>query len=279
MQDTLRILVEQGHAEIEMYWNQDLPWGTCVSLLHLWGGTSAAFAWASSKERLGLLGDELEKFYFSLALHSVYHDAEVIDIVIEKVCDLPRLAHTRIPRSDCTILHAYLSNNWIPDHRRPPRLPISAMTKVVDAGADVHALDALGRTPLMTMALAGLRSIFYIQLMESLGCSMQPSGEPVESYPCHAGLLAQWLLFLRGQNVDLNQYCEKEMELGAERWINMCEDQDAGVGAMREKDQWFVKLVFEQLQPAADIEVRFDYRILEHRTYVPGAWTGVVEEQ
>lgn len=272
MEDTLRILVEQGHAEIEMFWNRELRWGTCHSLLHLWGGTSATFAWASSEQRLNLLGDDLKEFYFSLALHSAYHDPAVIDIAIEKVSDLPRLAHTRI-RAGCTMLHAYLSNHWSSDRRRPARLPVGAMKKVVDAGADLHALDWSGRTPLMALALAGLRSIFYIQL-ERYGRSMQPSGTLVESYRCHADLLAQWILFLERQNVNLTQYYKRERELGAERWINMCEDGDAGFGAMREKDQWFVRLVFEQLQPDGITEVKFDYQIVEHRIHLPGLCWG-----
>lgn len=270
--DTLRVLVEKGNAEIELFWDPGMRWGTSESLLHLWGGTSEDFLWAASEERLQLHGDDLQEFYISLALHSPYHDPDIIDLAIEKVVDLPSLAQARTPRAGGTILHGYLSSNWILDHRRPPKLPINAMKKVIAAGVDIHAMDSSRRTPLMAMALAGLRSIFYIGWLEKYGYSTQPSAEPVDGKTCHVQLLVQWTSLLEREGLDLNKYFQREKELGAERWIEMCEDEFAGYGAMSAKGEWFVRLIFAQHEPNGDIKARFEYRILEKRRQVPGAW-------
>ena len=60
--------------------------------------------------------------------------------------------------------------------------------------------------------------------------------------------------------------------------MEMCEDKWAGLVAMHAKDEWFVRLVFEESHQTGEAEVRFEYRTLEKRRQVTGAWVENVDE-
>ena len=120
--ETIRVLVVHGKTEIDIFWSPNLDEGQGFdryrddSIFTYWFGPPDSFGWLISEQRLNLMDEELEEFYFEIPLRvAITTDPHIQDLAIQKVSDLERLACATDPWRGWTMLHGYLFA-WAPIH-------------------------------------------------------------------------------------------------------------------------------------------------------------------
>ena len=271
-QDIIRVLVEDGNVDIERYYEPGVRFGCSKSLLHRWHGSDDDYIWLASEKRLILLGDELQEFYFSLAVESsIYQGSGVISFLQSKLEDLPKLAQTKV-HLDAGVLHNYL-RNWEPfDHFKRPGFLFDAVGRIIDAGADIHALDDYHRTPLMAFAGISLGFISWANIHGHPGDTSMDNSQAVKLVEIRLSqYLKQWLAVLETRQIKLDDYIQEEESLGASQWMELRAEGELYV-FRAESHSWFVRILFDHNACGTTSTIRFQYQFEERPLKVPGAW-------
>ena len=113
--------------------------------------------------------------------------------------------------------------------------------KMLDNGADVHACDIFGRSPLMA---AAQRSLGYFQ-SKGLGWSAQTASA------AYSNFLKRWVALLGSSGINLQEYALREKELGAEEAVPR-NNLYAYSNPCIYKWNWYVRVQFNHEQASDD---------------------------
>jgi hypothetical protein len=187
---------------------------------------------------------------------------------LSKVSDMAHLATFR-DSSGYTLLHYLLDSNWGP----APGIWMNGndvfgtIQKMLDNGADVHACDVFGRSPLMA---AAQRSLRFFQSK-----SLEWSAETASA--AYSNFLKGWVALVGSTGITLREYALREKELGAEETVpcnNLCEYSIPCIS----KWNWYVKVRFDHRQASDELWIEFEYSCKE-KPLMPGGWVDESSEE
>ena len=132
--------------------------------------------------------------------------------------------------------------------------------KLLDNGADVHACDISGRSPLM---LAAQWSLGFLQ-SKALVWSAETASA------AYSNFLKRRVTLLGSSAINLREYALREKELSAEETIP-CNNLDNYSNPCISKWSWYVRVRFNHGQASDEIQIEFEYSCKE-RPLMPGGW-------
>ena len=281
MRDAMRIIIEQGRCEVEFCWTAPLSADSvsmyddeCSPAPGWFSGTADDLLWLTEPGKVNLLDSELDDFYVTVVFQQcllVFLDPQILVAAFSRVRDLGRLAKIRDESARTFLHYVILRLSFVIDSSDEVQI-CELISSIIQAGADLHALDDYGDTPLMYALYQNVALIPHSERCPPTKVSRWLSD----------GLNA-WLKLLSSTGVDLRQYICTERELGAEDPIR-CYIGPVMVKRNPEDflDQdWYAQLGFidendgvEDASNPDSVKIEVEYFSVKRKYPTPGDWPG-----
>ena len=264
MRETMRVLLDHGECEIQQGYvpGEAGRWNYSTSALHYFRGSPEDYLWLVQKENIYVPKDDQDDFQASIVLQQTrMFPNDSFTAALSKVSDMAHLATFRDSRGR-TLLHHLFDSNWGPEAGiwMNGDDVFGTIQKLLDNGADVHACDISGRSPLM---LAAQRSLRFFQ-SKGLGWS-------AETAPAaYSNFLKRWVTLLGSSGIKLREYALREKELGAEETVPCNNLDDYSIPCIL-KWSWYVRVRFNHGQASDELQIEFEYSCKE-KPLMPGGW-------
>ena len=264
MRETMRVLLDHGGCEIQQGYvpGEAGRWNDSTSALHYFRGSSEDYLWLAQKEDIYVLKDDQDDFQASIVLQqTMMFPNDSFTAALSKVSDMAHLATFR-DSDGRTLLHYLLDSNWgsEPGMWMNGDDVFGIIQKILDNGADVHACDIFGRSPLMATAQRSLR---FLQ-SKGLGWSAQTASA------AYSNFFKRWVALLGSSDINLREYALREEELGAEKTVP-CDNLYAYSIPCISKWNWYVRVRFNHEQASDQLQIELEYSCKE-KPLMPGGW-------
>jgi hypothetical protein len=264
MRETMRVLLDHGECEIQQGYvpGEAGRWNNSTSALHYFRGSREDYLWLAQKEDIYVPKDDQDDFQASIVLHQTHmFPNDSFTAALSKVSDMAHLATFRDSHG-WTLLHHLFDSTWGPEAGiwMNGDDVFGTIQKLLDNGADVHACDISGRSPLMLVAQ---RSLNFFQ-SKGLGWSAETASAPYSDF------LKRWVTLLGSSGIKLREYALREKELGAEETVP-CNNLDAYFIPCIFKWSWYVRVRFNHGQASDELQIEFEYSCKE-KPSMPGGW-------
>jgi hypothetical protein len=264
MRETMRVLLDHGGCEIQQGYvpGETGRWNDSRSALHYFRGSSEDYLWLVQKEDIYVLKDDQDDFQASIVLQqTMMFPNDSFTAALSQVSDMVHLATFR-DSGGRTLLHHLFDSNWGPE----PGMWMNGdnvfdtIQKILDNGADVHACDIFGRSPLMA---AAQRSLRFFQ-SKGLEWSAQTASA------AYSNFLKRWVALLRSSKINPREYALREKELGAEELVPCNNLHEYSIPCIS-KWNWYVRVRLNHEQASDELRIEFEYSCKE-KPLMPGGW-------
>ncbi|KEF57133.1 uncharacterized protein A1O9_07323 [Exophiala aquamarina CBS 119918] len=270
--DTLRVLVEDGNAEIEQ------PAGRFglvphYTALHWFSGPLDTFCWLSAEDKITLIGADLQEFYLSVAIINPIQGVEFFKAAVSKHLSLRQLDsahwfHMRFPESFVfRVVYEKLTEDEQQDLVDTMRLSLNAGIDFHNSGCPVH-------TPLTARFHHSIDWYIRYELSGVIDCSSWSFSSIAAPYTKR---LKRWADLLEQAGQDLDEYVRVDKERGLNKWIQ------CRTGLLdRSNDDYLANLmvlvrVFLGVNSKEErLRIRVVYATKKRCISIPGEW---VQEQ
>ena len=267
MRDTIRTLLEDCDSSVELGYVPDTThgsWNYSWSALHFFSGSPEDFLWLAQDDRICLLDEELDDFHASVVfLQAQMFPNDSFDAAMSKISNMTHLAHFHMNGS--TLLHYIFSSIW----QSKPGIwgngqsifPIVHI--LLENGADVHACNSIGMTPLKHVSWCSLLNLMTNQnLTEDLSATISTLYRP---------FLTQWVNLLRSCGFSLRDYAARELDLGADIPVRCSQCSDVDETPSIPTHEWYGEICFFYNEMTDDLDIRFEYS-QRRKEEMPGSW-------
>jgi len=266
MRETMRVLLDHGECEIQQGYvpGEAGRWNYSKSALHYFRGSPEDYLWLAQKENIYVPKDDQDDFQASIVLQQTWmFPNDSFTAALSTVSDIAHLATFR-DSDGRTLLHNLFSSNWGPEAGiwMNGDDVFGTIQKLLDNGADVHACDISGRSPLM---YAAQQSLMFLQ---SKGLEWSAKTAPA----AYSNFLKRWVTLLESSGIKPREYALREKELGAEETVP-CNTFNEYSNPCISKWSWYVRVRFNHGQASDELQIEFEYSCKE-KPLMPGGWVG-----
>ncbi|KIW13196.1 hypothetical protein PV08_08383 [Exophiala spinifera] len=264
MRETMRVLTEHGSVDVHQYYNPDEDG---YSALHHFRGSSEDFSWLIKRDDTFMTARDWDHHLASIVLQQTQmFPNDSFPAAFSKVSDMKFLAGYK-DSSGSSLLHYLLDTNFgtKPGFWHNGLDIFTFVRPLLEHGADPGARNDRGYTPLMNFART-IRRHWCMLLLPDIQVVTEVCSE----------FFARWVEVLKSCDIDLHHYRSREVESGAERFascLDIHQFQEPSYAFSGAK-HWFVRLVFEQVDPHQELQIKLELKSKDKDKIMPGTWPG-----